>query len=394
MTRHRMLWNGPPRPRLARWFAALATLGACAGEPFVPDSDAVVVERLPARPAVGFAALNRSNAVPVEMIPEHVRELIRRARDESDPRYLGQAERLLEPLVNRLPPSPEALVLRGVIRQSRHDFSGALADLDAALRGDPRNAQAWLTKATVHTVRGEYPAARGACVRLAGITDTLTTVTAGAQVASMTGEAVAALGLLRSTMARVTNAPAPIRAWAETLSGEIAGRLGRRDEAAAHLRAALAIEPNDVYALGALADVWLDAGEAGRVVALLRDRVGSDGLRLRLAEAERARGDGDQGAAEIERLRARFAFTRDRGERVHQREEARFRLRLLDDPAGALALARENWTVQREPADIRLLLEAAMAAGDSAGIDTAQRWIATNRFEDVAIERALHGVSR
>ena len=360
-------------------------MNACAGEPFVPGSDAVILEQLPVRPSAGFAALARPDAVPVEMIPERVRGLLRRAREESDPRYLGQAERLLEPLANRVPPSPEALVLRGVIRQSRHDFSGALADLDAALCLDPRNAQAWITKATVHTVRGEYAAARGACVRLAGITDPLTTVTAGAQVASVTGEAVAALGLLRSTMARVTNAPAPVRAWAETLSGEIAGRLGRRDEAVTHLRAVLAAEPNDVYALGALADVWLDAGEAGKVVALLRDRVGSDGLRLRLAEAERARGDGDRGAAEIERLRARFALARDRGERVHQREEARFHLRLLDDPTGALALARENWAVQREPADIRLLFEAAAAARDEAALETVQRWIATNRFEDVSI---------
>lgn len=394
MNRLRTFRSGLPRFPWARWALGLATLRAFAGEPFVPDSDSVVLERLPVRPMVGFAAPARSGAVPVEMIPERVRELLRRAREESDPRYLGQAERLLEPLAKRVPPSSEALVLRGVIRQSRHDFTGALADLDAALRLDPRNAQAWVTKSTVHTVRGEYPAARGACVRLAGITDPLTTVTAGAQVASMTGEAAAALRLLRSTMARVTNAPAPIRAWAETLSGEIAARLGRRDEAVTHLRAVLDAEPNDVYAMGALADVWLDAGEAGKVVALLRDRVGSDGLRLRLAEAERARGDGDRGAAEIERLRARFVLARDRGERVHQREEARFHLRLLDDPAGALALARENWEVQREPADIRVLFEAAVAVGDKEAMETVRRWITTNRFEDVSLEQTLRHASR
>ena len=35
---------------------------------------------------------------------------------------------------------------------------------------------------------------------------------------------------------------------------------------------------------------------------------------------------------------------------LHRREEARFRVTIEHDPAGALALARENWKVQREPA--------------------------------------------
>jgi hypothetical protein len=32
--------------------------------------------------------------------------------------------------------------------------------------------------------------------------------------------------------------------------------------------------------------------------------------------------------------------------------------------AGALALARDNWNVQREPADLRILQDAARAAGE------------------------------
>ena len=63
-------------------------------------------------------------------------------------------------------------------------------------------------------------------------------------------------------------------------------------------------------------------------------------------------------------LAARFDAARSRGDSVHRREEARFRLTIAHDAAGALALARTNWNVQREPADRRVLVEAARAAGE------------------------------
>ena len=95
-----------------------------------------------------------------------------------------------------------------------------------------------------------------------------------------------------------------------------------------------------------------------------------DGLLLRYALALRA-----QGAAEadqyVEQLRARFEASRRRGDRVHLREEARFALHLEGDPRTALALAADNWMVQKEPADARILLEAALAANDHAAAGRA-----------------------
>jgi hypothetical protein len=60
-----------------------------------------------------------------------------------------------------------------------------------------------------------------------------------------------------------------------------------------------------------------------------------------------------------------------RGDRVHIREEARFTLHLLNDPKTALKFAEENWQVQKEPADIRILLESALAAH----VESARGWL-------------------
>jgi hypothetical protein len=88
-------------------------------------------------------------------------------------------------------------------------------------------------------------------------------------------------------------------------------------------------------------------------------------------------------------LRARFAASRLRGDRVHLREEARFTLELLGDQRAALALARENWTLQKELADLRLLVESAVAMRDAATLDEVRQWLQWARSEDIVISRLL-----
>jgi hypothetical protein len=93
--------------------------------------------------------------------------------------------------------------------------------------------------------------------------------------------------------------------------------------------------------------------------------------------------------AQVEQLRDRFEASRLRGDRVHLREEARFTLHLLDAPKSALKLAQENWQVQKEPADIRILLEAALAAHDAAEADAARDWLRKTSLEDFQIGKIL-----
>jgi len=67
---------------------------------------------------------------------------------------------------------------------------------------------------------------------------------------------------------------------------------------------------------------------------------------------------------------------------VHQQEEARFRLEVNNDASNALVLAQENWKVQKEPRDARILLESALAARDPAGAAAAVQWLKESRIED------------
>ena len=52
----------------------------------------------------------------------------------------------------------------------------------------------------------------------------------------------------------------------------------------------------------------------------------------------------------------------------------------------ALELARANYAQQREPADARLLLEAALAARQPAAAEPALKWLAESGIESVALK--------
>src|SRR6185369_515182 len=90
-------------------------------------------------------------------------------------------------------------------------------------------------------------------------------------------------------------------------------------------------------------------------------------------------------ATHVEELRARFAAATLRGDQRHLREEARFTLVLLRDSSTALALAERDWAVQREPEDARVLLAAALAAGDAAAAERVREWVGARRLQDVRL---------
>ena len=63
---------------------------------------------------------------------------------------------------------------------------------------------------------------------------------------------------------------------------------------------------------------------------------------------------------------------------------------MLHQPAGALTTAQANWQVQREPADARILMEAALAARRPRAAQPALDWFHANLVEDVTLAGLVH----
>jgi tetratricopeptide (TPR) repeat protein len=363
--------------------------GSASAEPFVPKGDDVVIEHLAgagdrATKAVrGLHALLARAPDQIDLALKVAGDEIALGRAEGDPRHYGRAEAALGPWIHEPEPPAPVLLLRATLLQNRHEFDAALNDLDSFIARNPKNAQARLIRATVRQVKGDYAEAADDCRSLDGLAQPVIAATCLAAIDGVTGRADEALVSLRQGDAILAGDNEPdLLLWSLTLEGEIAARAGRPDLSEASFRRALALGRRDVYLLGAYADFLLDQDRPAEIVAMLRDETRVDPLLLRLAIAERRLGLPE---AHIRDLAARFDTARRRGDTIHRREEARFQLELMHDPDAALALAVANWSVQREPADARILLEAAGVAGKPGAAAPAATWLHEVGFQDVHI---------
>ena len=367
--------------------------------PYTPKDGGAVIEQLPRRADATQSELRglrqRLDATPrdLDLAASLAQRYIALARSETDPRYLGYAQAALAPWWRQTAPPLPVRLLRATILQSTHQFGFALQDLDAIIAQQPQNAQAWLTRATVLTVQGDYAQATAACARLSTMTTQLVTVTclaSIASIASVTGRAASSERLLDLTLQRSAGAAPELDSWAATLLAEMAARRGENTIAEARYQQALARQPRDSYLLGAYADFLLDQRRPQDVVKLLQDQQRIDALLLRYALALQAL-PGQQTAflAAKAELAARFNAAMQRGDTVHQREQARFALFLQQDIAAAVQLAQQNWAIQKEVPDMRIVLEAALAARNYAAAQPVLAWIAAHGVEDVALQRLV-----
>src|SRR5262249_33608420 len=151
-----------------------------------------------------------------------------------------------------------------------------------------------------------------------------------ADVDGATGRAAVAYDRLSRALAASRETDPSQRGWVLTLLAELAARQGLAAVAEGRYRSALAEGAPDGYLLGSYAALLLAAGRAAEVLPLLAGHTAADNLLLRLAEAEAEVGAPDA-TAHRDELRARYAASRARGDRIHLREEARFQLHLEHD---------------------------------------------------------------
>lgn len=357
--------------------------------PYVPTHPDTVLANVPVSTEPKNIALRQlrqqltQQPTNVTLASTLAQRYIEMGRSDGDPRYLGYAEAVLEPWWQIVDAPPTVVLLRASVKESRHDFQAALRDLDQLLKRYPDHAQAWLTRATIMAVIGRYQDALASCAKTLGAASALITATCMANAASLSGRAQTSYQLIKTELERPRSTAVPVteRLWALTVLADICVRTNRIEEADKIFRAAQALDIHDVYLISAYADFLLDQKRYNDAYQLLKNDARVDGVLLRLALAQ-SKLNMPQAAQNIEALKIRFAANRLRGDELHLREEARFTLELLNEPNNALALAIKNWAVQKEPADLRILLEAALAANNPIVKNDVVVWLRESRLED------------
>jgi tetratricopeptide (TPR) repeat protein len=360
----------------------LAPLASTWAAPYLPPNDAQVLAELPAGARHTSVATREITRTRLDIALPLAQFYISRARVIGDLRFLGYAEAILTPWMNRSDVPSQLLVLHATLLQSRHLFAASLAELDRALARNPRDAQAWLTRATVLRVLGRYPQAHAACGQLAAAADPAITTLCVQGLNGLTGQLPGAYAAILALPQQAL--PPEARAWRYSELGEMAARLGD-DRAAEHwLRAGLALAPEDFYMRSACADVLLREGRAAEALRLLSGYESMEPMLLRIAIAERMLRD-PASARSAGLLSNAFTVEQQRGDAVHRREQARFLLDVSDQPAAALAAALQNWQVQREPEDLLILLRAAQAAHQPQAAAPAREFVRQNQLQDARL---------
>jgi tetratricopeptide (TPR) repeat protein len=383
------------RPRVFTWgrlwlgvmlFAAVQMTWA---SPYIPEEDSKVLADLPPGARYTPPQARAATRARVDVAVPLTQFYITRARATGDLRYLGYAQATIAPWLTQAPQRADVLVLDATILQSRHDFNAALNELDRALRIDPNNPQAWLTRATVLRVLGRYDEAFDACKHLGLKADPSITQLCNQSLLALNGHLQSAYAATESLSLQLV--PNEVRAWRFSELGEMAERLGDDVKAEHWLREGLKIAPEDFYLRSAYADLLLRHGRAADTLELLAGHESMEPMLLRIALAEQMLRD--TRLADSKALLANaFELEEQRGEAVHRREQARFLLDVANQPDAALLAAQANWRVQREPDDALILLRCAQGAHHPEAAAPALLFLAVNRTEDVALihfQRAL-----
>ena len=389
-----MLINCYIRPAWISIFALLFLPPLVAlSQPRIPTDVAEVLERLPMRPtdasALTLAELREAVRRDAKQSPADPRAATRLAEHYfdlamalGDPRYVGYAEAVIKPFTQAK--SAALFSVRGQLRQYRHHFDEALNDFASALTIDPQFASAHAWRGAILLVQANYSAAQQECTALQALGRGH--LYGGCQGLALAygGQMEAGFETLRRTLQATQNDGN--RLWLLTRMAEVAAWRGQTQQAEQHYLEALALMLDDGYLLAAWADFLLDQKRPAEVLKWLAKWQASDGLLLRLALAE-TQLKRPAAAAHVQALDDRFAAAKLRGDTTHLAEEARFQLQLRGNASVATRLAAANYAVQREPRDARVLLEAALAAGDGAAAQPARDWLKSSRFEDAHLRQ-------
>lgn len=201
------------------------------------------------------------------------------------------------------------------------------------------------------------------------------------------------LSLKQSVKSERTDKDLINQQWLHTLLAEISLRQVNKTQAIHHFKSALSIPKRDPYLLKVYSEFLRSNGEAIKVLSLLEKETQDDALLLELVLAAKQ----TQNKARLSIYRSEFNdrlhAAQMRDDTLHQREHAIFLLEIEEDKKRALALAKNNWNIQKESADTRLLLAASISAGDHKTIAEIIHWKNKHKIQDTQLNAMLKNIS-
>ncbi len=365
--------------------------------PLQPTRDDEVLEVLPAitrtrpvrsGPASAGSAVTASapNAANPAAAAAQARQDISVARQTGDTRYWGRAQAALLPWWDRADAPVDIAVLQATVQQGRHEFEVSRKILTAALARAPMHAQGWLNLAALERLSARYAETLKACDAVARAGQALYAQACRLETLSLQGQHLPAARGLQALIAQTADAGQ--QSWLYSLLAEGEERAGKHNAAADAYQRSLKLEP-DLYTAIAYSDLLRRTGKTSQALAALAALPETDAVVLRRAAAWKRLGDARWIGARAQ-LKEYSAELVRRGDdpALHGRELALAALWLDDDAPAALALARRNLLLQREPVDWWVALQSAQLAKDAGAIAEIRAALAAAGLQDTRLAQS------
>lgn len=394
--------KGKPYSRIATALFALLTVGvnptSWAQSRFVPEPDRVVVPvSVQATGGAGSALREAERAWRAD--PKRQDTAFRYAREvfvlglrEGDLRWYGAARAALLPWWDAPKLPAEGHFMRALVRQGFHDFEGGIADLTATIAQEPQRAEAWSWRFSLYLLTSRLDEARTDCTELGQRFGAVEGQACRATLQYRTGEAAAAV----PTFERLVQQPdlqGPLaQDWLRYHQGMALVAAGRPKDAAQVWQQHLQRHPGSHLVRLSLAETLNATGQhALALQASLATVQPTDGLLVQALLAASALRD--PRAADLQaQVSQRMDAQARRNEALIERPQMMYYIRHKADPPRGLALARDSWTEQQEPADAALLIEAALATNRPEDARPVLNWMQRTGYTDptlAALARTL-----
>jgi Tfp pilus assembly protein PilF len=397
---------GHLRPAVWATFFALFSQAGLA-QPYTPDNPDSVVDTLP--PAIVELAADirrqqtsaEADAVEPTQILSQAMAAYQLAVSSGDARAYGRTLSILQRWPDGSQPPAMYHILLAAVLQHNHAFDEALSELQPITDARPNAAnsaaymQALMMTAQIGLVTGDYARVAQSCEALRSAGRRSLYVNCQAQLDGVTGNARAALDLVDDTLRNSTQLNALDYQELFTTAAIINHRLGDTAQAESYYHRALRLAPDLGYLKVNFANLLLEQGRHNELIEWLSpqdDATLSPELSILLARGLLARGTAaDRQHADnlVTRLARDFELAFMRNEAIPHKEYAQYALHLVGQPEAALQAARENWSVQKEPSDTRLLASTAAASGDHATLSDVKQWIDRVGTEDTRLQEIL-----
>lgn len=311
-----------------------------------------------------------------------------KARSLGDTALLRRADESLKPWADAKAPPIKILLIRANIQQIDHRFDEALNDLDQVIARSPINPQARLSRAFILSTIGQAQKAAEDCAALRPGISVYIRETCRARVSGLTGAIDEAATRMTALIGAVQATSETERLFALSVASDLVERRGDAETAEQFYKEMQALDPDSTYMRAAYSDFLIAQDRLAEARDIIGDAPHTEALLLLRVLA--ATGDGDAAAKNAaQALSIRMAVDRAELDYSHAREYARFALDHLQEADLALEMARENWRVQKEPIDARMLVRAARAAGAPEMVQEIRDWVAKTGLQDKVLSALL-----